>query len=352
MSTAAHYWNESASFNQFQAYFTQFLESLPLGLIWLDQKGQIKKQNQLSKVFLGFEGVMVGQLWRDVINACVVPQSKPGFEVLVKNGRRLDVSTQAVPSLENPQQLEQIILLSDVTETRRLQQQVDQEDRLRELGALSATLSHQLRTPLSTCLLYADQLRHYELPAQRRKTVCDTMANQLNYMNRQVNDLLFFVKGDLPVEESQTVGDILNAVLQMSKSAIKNMHPVIQCDTDIAIQHIQCHYDALIGALSNIVTNACEASKPGAVVRIAVRRMQCQQSGRGFFYFDIFDEGCGFSDKAQDNFGKKAFSTKKSGSGIGLRFASTVANKHGGRLLLSPQKQGSCVSISVPFMNS
>ena len=42
----------------------------------------------------------------------------------------------------------------------------------------------------------------------------------------------------------------------------------------------------------------------------------------------------------------------KSGSGIGLRFASTVANKHGGRLLLSPQKQGSCVSISVPFMNS
>ncbi len=352
MNSQLQYWIEAPAFSQFQQYFNQFLESLPLGLIWLDQKGVIKKINQLSKMLLGCESNPLGQLWREVIQQCVVPENRPGYEVVLKNGRRLDVSTQAVPSLENPVQLEQIIILSDVTETRRLQQQVDQQDRLKELGMISATLSHQLKTPLATCLLYTDQLRHYDLPKAKRQAISTTIAGQLQYMNRQVNDLLFFVKGDLPVDRTQTIADVIDGILQLNKSELHDYKIEVKVsDIDVA-ESVTCHFDALIGALSNLISNACEASVPGSPVRLAIRRMQCQQSGRGFFYFDVIDQGEGFDAKARYCFGKKAYSTKQTGSGIGLRFAATVAEKHGGKLLLCPQINGSCVSISIPHPSS
>ena len=353
MSAAEQYWTEDKSFLQFQHYFTQFLESLPLGLVWLDQKGCVKKQNKLSQTLLGFEGSIEGKSWRDVIASCLAPKSRNGFEVLLKNGRRVDVSTQAAPSFEDPSKLEQVILLNDVTETRRLQQHVEHEDRFRELGLISATLSHQIKTPLATSLLYADQLKNYDLTPDRRHKACDQVIDQLNYMTRQVNDLLFYVKGDLPVEGCQTIGDIVKNVLQMNRAGFASFNLSVEVDPQLSLETLECHADALIGALSNILTNACEASTPGALIRIAIQKVICEGGlGHGFYYFDVHDEGTGFNDTAHRILGTKAYSSKASGNGIGLRFVRTVAEKHGGRLRYIKCTSGACVGLSIPVSRS
>jgi len=335
---------------QFEGYFHQFLDCLPLGLIWLDQKGCVKKQNSLSKRLLGVSSNTIGQPWRQVIAHCLAPESKNSYEVILKNGRRLDVTTQAAPSFENPGLLEQIILLNDVTDTRRLQQQVDQEDRLRELGLISATLSHQLKTPLATALLYAEQIGQYQLTPERRTKACTEMVNQLQFMNRQINDLLFFVKGDLPVEQCHNLDELVQDLQQASKIGLGDRKLWIESSLNIECTSISCHYDAVIGALSNLVNNASEASDPGTTIVLRINRLHCAaDTASGFFTFDVVDAGPGFSSQARALFGKKAFSTKKSGNGIGLRFARTVAEKHGGRLRYSPQKSGACVGISLPI---
>lgn len=349
MSAAEQYWTEDRSFSQFQLYFNQFLESLPLGLVWLDQKGCIKKQNQLSRILLGYAGEATGLPWREVISSCLAPQSHNGYEVLLKNGRRLDVTTQAAPSLEEPSKLEQVILLSDVTETRRLQQHVEQEDRFRELGVISATLSHQLKTPLSTSLLYADQLRNYTLSPEKHQNACDQVISQLKYMTRQVNDLLFFVKGDLPVERSQTLADVLKSVLQMNRASLCEFEFSVEIDPVLALENIECHFDAVVGALSNLLTNACEAANSKTEIRLLVRKVICEGGlGNGFYYFDVSDQGPGFDETARTLLGAKAYSSKKTGNGIGLRFVRTVADKHGGHLRYINQKVGACIGLTIP----
>lgn len=349
MSTALQYWAEETSFLQFKGYFQSFLEALPLGLIWLDQTGAIKKHNQLAKVFLCQRDDLIGCQWREAIAQCLASQANLGYEVLLQNGRRLDITTQAVPSFEKPDVLEQLILLKDVTETRRLQQRLEQEDRFRELGVISATLSHQLKTPLSTALLYANQLHDYDLDEQRRQRASDQVIQQLNYMSRQVNDLLFFVKGDLPVEGSRTIADLVKCVLQTHKADLSTFDFSFICAPDLAIESVQVHFDALVGALSNLLKNACDASEPGGEIQLRV--LQCQDDDqRGFVYFDVSDQGSGFHPKARMTFGSKPFTTKSRGSGLGLRFVKTVAQKHGGTLRYIYQQQGSCVRISIPHV--
>lgn len=342
---ASQYWAEPESFKQFAAYFEQFLEAVPLGLVWLDQKGFVKRHNDLARTYLS-QTALKGRSWRDITHESV--QTSTDLEVIMKNGRRLDVSTQAVPSLENPRMRQQLILLKDITENRKLQQRLGQADHYRELGLISATLSHQLRTPLSTALLYLEQLKHHRFDMANKDSVTDKITQQLHYMNRQISDLLFFVKGDLPVESTKTIGDIVKQVLETSRAQLKHMKLSINCDPAIAVLPVECHSDSMIGALANLVVNACEASDPGGLIQINVQKIQSYGQESGFFYFRILDHGPGFSEQALALFGQTTFSTKSRGSGIGLRFAQVVAEKHGGFLRYIAQAKGSCVSLSIP----
>jgi two-component system sensor histidine kinase FlrB len=83
-----------------------------------------------------------GQLWINVVKRCFAPQHDDGYEVSLRDGRRVSVST--CPLGDHPGQ---VLLLTDVTETRSLQERLSQQKRLAALGEMAASLAHQIRTP-------------------------------------------------------------------------------------------------------------------------------------------------------------------------------------------------------------
>jgi len=138
------------------------LHALPAGVVVLDSQGVITQTNPAALTLLGEP--LDGERWVDVIRRCFAPRRDDGHEVSLKDGRRVSIE---IRTMEN--QPGQLILLTDLTETRQLQSQLAHAQRLSAMGKMVASLAHQIRTPLSAAILYGGHLSQPDLEEELRQ---------------------------------------------------------------------------------------------------------------------------------------------------------------------------------------
>ena len=132
------------------------LQMLPAGVLQLDENGVVVQSNRAADdLLLGPAGVrrLAGQRWRQLIQRCFKPRHDDGHEISLVDGRRVSLRTAAMTNERG-----QLVLLTDMTETRALQAQLSQHERLSAMGKMVASLAHQIRTPLAAATLYAGHL--------------------------------------------------------------------------------------------------------------------------------------------------------------------------------------------------
>ena len=117
------------------------LDLLPGGVIVIDDRGRVREANPAACELLGLP--LEGELWRHVITRCFAPREDDGHEISLIDGRRLSISTRSLDAEPG-----QLVLLNDLTETRRLQDQLARHERLSSLGRMVASLAHQICTAL------------------------------------------------------------------------------------------------------------------------------------------------------------------------------------------------------------
>lgn len=166
------------------------LDLLPGGVIVIDGQGVVREANPVARNLLGQP--LVGMLWRQVIARSFAPREDDGHEVSLRDGRRLSIATRSLHGEPG-----QLVLLNDLTETRRLQDQLSRHERLSALGRMVASLAHQIRTPLSAALLYASHLAEQELPVEQQQRFAGRLKERLHELEHQVRDMLVFARGDL-----------------------------------------------------------------------------------------------------------------------------------------------------------
>ena len=130
----------------------------------VDRSGCVTAANPAAQSLLGVS--VIGESWHQVVATVVAPQGADGHEVRLRSGRLVSVATRCIEGADG-----QLILLTDQTETRKLQEALARNERLTTLGRMMAALAHQLRTPLSAATLYADHLRRQDLETTRRLCV-------------------------------------------------------------------------------------------------------------------------------------------------------------------------------------
>ncbi len=163
------------------------VNNLPTGIVVLDKRGYVAEANPVAISMLGEP--LIGQRWLDIINRSFRPRSDDGLEVSLQDGRRVKLE---ISSLEP--EAGQLIVLTDLTETRQLQSRLAHLQRLSGLGRMMASLAHQIRTPLSSALLYAQNLAIPKLHPQNRELFQQKLVARLVDLEQQVNDLLLFAR--------------------------------------------------------------------------------------------------------------------------------------------------------------
>jgi two-component system sensor histidine kinase FlrB len=296
---------------------------LPGGVVVLDHRGIVVEINPAAEDML--EHHLKGQLWRDVISQCFSPKSDDGHEVSNNKGQRINIATRSLGEDG------QIILLTDQTETRDLQSQLSRHERLTALGKMVSTLAHQVRTPLSSAMLYANHILDESLSTQKRQDFTRKIVNRLHEMERQVRDMLLFVKAGMPLDDRLTIGDLQSQLEESTEMLFA--HHSVECNwlTDNTDKIITCNKDALTGAVLNLINNSVQAMEDGTEMDAengAELHVMLYQELSNQLVIKVVDNGIGIDESAKPHVNELFFTTKSQGTGIGLSVVNTVVKAH------------------------
>ena len=308
------------------------LETLPAGVVVVDDQGKIARTNPAAELILG--GTHDDERWTDVARAVFERRLTTKGDWIRADGRLISTLTN---TLDQPHQ--KIIVLTDVTETREIEDLVDRNERLSAMGRMAATLAHQIRTPLASALLYVSQLRKPTTEPDRVRIV-DRAIEGMKKLDSLVQDMLVFARGAGPGARVR-VADLFRDVDQSVRATMpSDAHLII--DGSDALLELEGNRTALAAALTNLVQNAVEAG-PGIVVtmRAEIRGSRVR--------FSVEDNGPGIDPTLTSRVFEPFFSTRSAGTGLGLAVVKAVTEAHGGDLALeSSSRTGTCFGLDLP----
>ncbi len=314
---------------------SRLLEALPGGVVVVDASGNIAEANPAAFALLGVP--LAGLSWQGVQSRELRPTTVPNEWFVGVGDRRV-----AISSSHMGEQGGEILLLQDVTEAYRMQDQLQRHKRLSSMGEMVAGLAHQLRTPLAAALLYTSHLRG-ELSAQDRARFADKALARLHSLEHLIKDMLIFVRGGKGVQERIMAQTLLAEVQQVMEPQMIQHGLGFVVDDRSAGASVQGSREALSGALLNLLVNAMQATGAGGRVVL---------SGRvegGGLEFQVSDTGKGIPQSLQDRLFEPFFTTRTEGTGLGLAIVREVAQMHGGEISLqSTEGQGSTFTLRLP----
>lgn len=316
--------------------YKQVLDVMPAGVILLDTQGVVREANPEAQKLLAVP--LVGEKWFEVIQQAFAPQEDDGHEISLRNGRKVRLAISASTT-------GQLILITDLTETRLLQSRISDLQRLSSLGRMVASLAHQVRTPLSSAMLYASNLGAPNLPAATKERFQTKLVDRLHDLEKQVNDMLLFAKGgDNKVVKPFSIANLVDEFSPMVEAALKNN----QIDYFLEVEQEQTmllgNANALASALSNLVMNAIQIAGKESQVDVFFRPVN------GELKISVQDSGPGVPQELQSKIMEPFFTTRSQGTGLGLAVVQMVCRAHDGRLeLISEPGDGACFTMCIPL---
>ncbi len=312
------------------------LETLPAAVIVLDGEGRVSQFNPAAGQLLS--GIALDDDWQQIQRRHFRPGQR-GSERWLASDRLVSLTRRSLAPEPGS-----LLLLLDVTETRQLQERIGRRERLSSMGEMAAQLAHQIRTPLSSALLYTSHLSRDDLSQPQRERFSARCVERLHHMESQVNDMLGFARGGQFELTPLSATELLLELMQNLELLCQEHGAILEGSFEtVANLWINGNFAALSGALLNVAQNALQQECP---IRLVIQAEQ--QAGN--LEIRITDDGAGISAENQRHIFDPFFTTRPNGTGLGLAVVQSVVLSHQGRLNVeSAPGEGSCFSIQLPL---
>lgn len=228
----------------------------------------------------------------------------------------------------------------------------EETERLR--SALLSSVSHDLRTPLSSMIGAASSLRDLDaqLSRQDKHELLDAVLTEGHRLNRYIENLLDMTRlghGTLKLQRDWVaLADVVAAALRRTKKLFTNVKIVRDIPHDLPLLHV--HPALMEQLLVNVIENAAHFSPPEGNVRVAA----CAEQGR--LVITITDEGPGVPEEQRERVFDMFFrggggDQEPYGSGLGLTICAAIVGAHGGTIgaLEGPGSKGTTIEICLPL---
>ena len=315
----------------------QLLEALPGAVVVLDGKDIIQECNPGAVELLGEP--LLGEKWADVVKKSISGMSSDGYYATLNDGRQVGISSRALGTEPG-----RILLLKDDTETRRLQEMLNRHQRLSAMGEMVARLAHQIRTPLTSSMLYVSQLRKPQCNTADRVRHAEKILGGLHQLERMVNDMLAFARGGEFTPETVSIEALLEELRLTLEPQLQQQGGRLRIINDRPEAAVDGCRDMLLGALLNLATNAMQACDNGADLVVEVR-----SNGSDAVEVLVKDNGPGIAEDIQDQIFEPFFTTRSGGTGLGLAVVRAVIQGHRGDIQVrSVPGRGTTFALKLP----
>ena len=245
---------------------------------------------------------------------------------VTKAGDRLTVSITATllkDALGRP--IGRSCVVRDVTNLKRLQQELVASQSLAAVGELAATVAHEIKNPLAGISGAIQILAQGTAEGDPRRGVMKDVLNQIERLDRTVRDLLHFARPAVPAKEEVDLGDSLQRAwtLLAAQPAAASVRFTVEGASGV---RVPADPQLLHQVWVNLFQNAIEAMPKGGDLSVRVRdaspaRVEVTDTGGG-----------GIGPERAEQIFKPFFTTKTRGTGLGLPITRKIVQAHGGRI--------------------
>lgn len=236
-----------------------------------------------------------------------------------------------------------VISLQDVTPRRRMQGERDLFLQLAAVGEAMPTVLHELRNPLAAVLSAIEVLAD-----ERREDAA--LRDELQIVENEVRRALLGIEGlglgsrSLRSQGEEDVGEAIRTVCHVLGARARRNRIELDVQVD-SVGMLYLDASAMRALVYNLVTNAIHACKAGAQVRVRAQVERATQD----FELTVEDTGAGMTPEVLARCTQLFFTTKRSGSGIGLALCRDLVMRGGADLnIVSAVGVGTKVRITVP----
>lgn len=238
-------------------------------------------------------------------------------------------------------------LRSSYDELQYTQEELVHKEQLAAVGELSAVIAHEVRNPLAVIKNSVSGLRRPKLDHQDRDTLLSILDEEVDRLNRLVNDLLAYSRPVAPQGRQIEIRDLLHRSVHVAHGGSERSNVEVIVDVDGGPTGVHGDPDLLRHAFVNLVENAMQAMGPGG--QLTIRTRSTRRNGLPWVAVDFVDTGEGMDtmirEKARDPF----FTTRPTGTGLGLAIVDRVVRTHGGHVQIESRSgRGTTVTVMLP----
>ena len=221
------------------------------------------------------------------------------------------------------------------------QAELVKRERLAALGELSAVVAHEVRTPVAVMFNALSVLRRQRTTVDHEALIL-IVEEEAQRLKRMIDDLLAFARPQTLRMARVEVGPLVAGAVEAARASTEGgVEVAIDVPDDVPL--VDCDEQRVREAIINLVTNAMQASRRLEPVRVRVTR-----DGRRV-RIAVTDDGPGIPRELVPRLFTPFFTTRPTGTGLGLAVVRRIAEGHGGEVLCDPKGPGATFVLVLPI---
>ncbi len=222
-------------------------------------------------------------------------------------------------------------------------------DRLASLGTLTAGLAHEIRNPLVAIKTLTQLLPERLEDEEFRNHFLNIAASEVERISHLVNELLDFAKPSSPKLEFEDINSILEGMILLVSTESKKKHIQIERQYASDLPSIKVDREQIKQVFLNILLNAIEATPENGTITVKTRSFS-KPGGEPFLQVEFKDTGCGIPKESLEEIFNPFYTTKTTGSGLGLSISNQIVQDHKGYISVDSQvSQGTSFYVNLPI---
>jgi two-component system sensor histidine kinase AtoS len=238
-----------------------------------------------------------------------------------------------------------VAIIRDISETRSLRQQVARADRLAAVGEVAAGIAHELRTPLTSIRGFVQFLQGSTDPREWQE-YGDIIIREVDGMNRIISELLSLVRPHPLNLVATDLNQLVEETLLLARENAGKGRIAFVIELSAFMKPVMADRGQIKQVLLNVLVNATQAITGNGKVQVTT-----SMAGPGEASICVSDTGCGIPEAVRERIFDPFFSTKPTGTGLGMAIARRIIEDHHGRIQVdSTEGAGSSITLILPCL--
>ena len=219
------------------------------------------------------------------------------------------------------------------------------DNKLKILGKLAASLSHEIRNPLSVLKLNLDFLKMNEEQYDSETNECiDAAIEATEIINELTKNTLEFSRKNKDDFEYYQLNDVVKKAIQITKGSADKKNINYKLNLTPTLPELEINETKILQVIVNLLSNAIEACSTNSSIFLN------SFEKKDAVYIEVVDEGVGFNDLLKEQIFTEFYTNKKSGTGLGLSVCKTLLEEHNAEITAkNNETKGATFIIKFPL---